>query len=559
MKKFCITRIEIYDVIKNEAFFTNFTKGINVVTGTDNHVGKSSLLKSIYYSFGCNVDYDSAWNKESKLVSVNFMLNDKEYKISRLNNKYLLQDSGGRILLRTKEVSKELAPFLSELFDMEIYLTDKNKKIELAPPVYFFLPYYIDQDKGWSNEPFNSFLNLGQFNKKERLKCLYYHLGLYNKETIVLTNEIESLKDEKIQFEQLNTKYIDLKNILEDEIEVLEVPNNNELHKSLDELKDSITGKLVELDEVKNKIESSKSVLSNLEYNLEVLKNNFKHQDNINVIACPNCGFKDCKSFTYKSENIIIEEFSELNIEFSIYELNKMINEQRENINYYTDIYKDLYNEISSKKQKVENSDIFSKFINGKGSENIKLDFDKKISNNTTQINELTSIIKSKEKNLNKIKDPKKLNKLYKEEVINFLLELNAWDERSSSQITLIKPFKGQGNLAVKSIVASYLSLFKVMEIYNNEVTKFTFIIDSPRSKEASKSSSIEILSKITNISNLEQVIIATVDFDSYSGDVKSDVNKIVLKAQRHLLNKPFYIELNNYKLIQFMKDSKNW
>ncbi|CAT04775.1 Uncharacterised protein [Mesomycoplasma conjunctivae] len=559
MKKFCITRIEIYDVIENEAFFTNFTKGINVVTGRDNHVGKSSLLKSIYYSFGCNVDYDSAWDKKSKLVSVNFMLDNKLYKISRLDNKYLLQDSEGQILLRTKEVSKKLAPFLSELFEMEIYLTNKDKKVELAPPVFFFLPYYIDQDKGWSNEPFNSFLNLDQFKKTERLKCLYYHLGLYNKETFKLTNEIENLKDKKIRFEHLNTKYTDFKEILEDEIEVLEVLNNNELYKSLDELRNNITEKLVKLDEVKNKINISKSTLSNLEYNLEILKNNFKHQDNINFITCPRCGFTKRKSFPYKIENIIIGEFSRHNTEFSIYELNKMIDEQKKNINDYTDIYTDLYTEISIKKQKVENNDVFTKFINGKGRENIKLDFDKKIANNAIQINDLKTEIRSKKKYLNEKKDPKQLNEWYEKEVKNFLHGLNAWDERASSKITLIKPFKGQGNLAVKSIVASYLSLFKVMEISNTKVTKFTFIVDSPRTKEASENSSIEILSKITDISNLEQVIIATVDFDFYSGDIKSDVNKIVLKDQKHLLNKTFYTELNNGEFIKFMKNSKNW
>ncbi|MDC4163157.1 hypothetical protein LNO75_01010 [Mycoplasma sp. T363T] len=563
MKKFCITRIEIYDVIKNEAFFANFKKGINVVTSTDNHVGKSCLLKSIYYSFGCNIEYDSAWDKKSKLVSVEFMLDNDVYKISRLNDRYLLQNSNRDILVSTKKVGEQLTPFLAELFEMEIHLTSKNKKLELAPPVYFFLPYYIDQDIGWSNEPFNSFLNLEQYNKKERLKCLYYHLGLYNKETILLTNEIEDLKNKKLKSEQSKTKYIELKNIIEEEIKFLKIQDNDELQEGLDKLKDDITEKLVELDKVKDEIEKAKLTLANLEYNLKILENDYENLDSIRFITCPNCGFNKCKSVIWKNENIteylIFEKFSELNTEFSINEINKMISEKQKFIDEKTQIYQALYNELALKKQESENCDAFTKFIKVKGSENIKIDFDNKIANNIVEINETTSLIKSKVKKLNEIKDPQKLNNLYKEEVINFLHELNAWDERSSSKITLLKPFKGQGNLAVKSIVASYLSLFKVMKIYNNEVTKFTFIIDSPRSKEASDSSSIEILSKITNISNLEQVIIATINYDSYSVNVKSDVNKIVLNDQRHLLNSDVYSELKNEEFIEFMKNSKNW
>lgn len=55
------------------------------------------------------------------------------------------------MILLTKSASYELPKKYEELFSFAVYLPNKRtKKIELAPPVFTFLPYYIDQDKGWS-------------------------------------------------------------------------------------------------------------------------------------------------------------------------------------------------------------------------------------------------------------------------------------------------------------------------------------------------------------------------------------------------------------------------
>lgn len=322
MKKFCITRIEIYDIVRKEGYYTDFKEGVNVVTSSENHVGKSSLLKSIYYAFGANVNYDSAWDKKSKLICVNFKLEEKNYRICRFNNKYLILNDEKEVLLKTTNVGKELSPYLSKLFDLEIYLMNRENEVELSPPVYFFLPYYIDQDKGWES-PFNSFLNLTQYTKEERLKSLYYHLNLYNKDTLSLTNKIDTLKKERLQYVQSNTKYNDIKEIMDGEIEVFDLVSRNELEKEMESLKNDIFEKIVKFENIKSHIEKLKTTLSVLEYNLEVLEKEFALEEGSTEIKCPSCGYEKCTIYNYNNKNIIADVYSELNTEFSISELKK--------------------------------------------------------------------------------------------------------------------------------------------------------------------------------------------------------------------------------------------
>ena len=67
MKEVYFKEIMIADMQNETARIQPFEKGLNVVTSVDNHMGKSSLLKSMYYTLGAEVDFDSVWDKQSKL------------------------------------------------------------------------------------------------------------------------------------------------------------------------------------------------------------------------------------------------------------------------------------------------------------------------------------------------------------------------------------------------------------------------------------------------------------------------------------------------------------
>ena len=67
MSEMYFTKLLVVDVNEKEASYHRFSKGFNVITGRDNHVGKSTILKSLFFALGAEVYYSSKWNKQSKM------------------------------------------------------------------------------------------------------------------------------------------------------------------------------------------------------------------------------------------------------------------------------------------------------------------------------------------------------------------------------------------------------------------------------------------------------------------------------------------------------------
>ncbi|MCR5110847.1 MAG: hypothetical protein K6B38_08055, partial [Ruminococcus sp.] len=100
-----------------------------------------------------------------------------------------------------------------------------------------------------------------------------------------------------------------------------------------------------------------------------------------------------------------------------------------------------------------------------------------------------------------------------------------------------------QGSLLPKIILSQYNALFQTMASMNNGVIRFPFVVDSPREKESSSSSSKEILNMIAKITSLPQIILATVDYDTFEVEDGGNVTKIYLDAQFSVLNEEMYKE----------------
>ena len=156
--------------LRNLLYLIPFEKGLNVVTSIDNHVGKSSLLKSLYYTLGAKVDFDSVWDRRSKLYVVTLSVDETEYCIARFMKRFAVF-KGKTLLKITDSVTQELAPLLGDIFDFSVYLPNKDTgKVEMAPLAFTFMPYYIDQDKGWSGL-YDSFASITQYKSADRIRA----------------------------------------------------------------------------------------------------------------------------------------------------------------------------------------------------------------------------------------------------------------------------------------------------------------------------------------------------------------------------------------------------
>lgn len=68
--------IKIISLRDKKAFSHAFSKGVNFIYGT-NDVGKSSLIKSLYYTLGGDLRLDEAW-KSDDIVTVVEITNGNE-------------------------------------------------------------------------------------------------------------------------------------------------------------------------------------------------------------------------------------------------------------------------------------------------------------------------------------------------------------------------------------------------------------------------------------------------------------------------------------------------
>ena len=192
MQSFVLEEIKLVSSKEQKANSFSFKDGLNIITGP-NGVGKSCLMKSLYWAFGANpATMHLDWKNADVSVMVKFKVKDQIYKILRSNDLYLIFDDNNQLLNKAQSVTKELAPFLSSVFDfgLKLPLRDTDEEV-FCPPALMFAPFYVDQDDGW-NHLWESFKNMEMF-KSWRRPLLDYYTG-----TLSLQLQEEQYKLRKI-------------------------------------------------------------------------------------------------------------------------------------------------------------------------------------------------------------------------------------------------------------------------------------------------------------------------------------------------------------------------
>lgn len=84
---------------------------------------------------------------------------------------------------------------LKSYTNFAVQLPNRSEKLEVTPPAYNYLPFYIDQDHYEGNN-YAAFKNLGQY-VGFRENVLFYHLGVYNEEYFELVHSRDEIKEKK--------------------------------------------------------------------------------------------------------------------------------------------------------------------------------------------------------------------------------------------------------------------------------------------------------------------------------------------------------------------------
>ena len=550
MKEVFFQSVLIADLQNKTARLQPFDKGFNVVTSSDNHVGKSSLLKSLYYALGAEVDFDSVWNRNSKLYVATINVNDEQYKIARFMKRFAVFHND-RLLKITDSVTKELTPLLGEIFDFAVYLPNKETgRVEMAPPTFTFMPYYIDQDDGWSGL-YDSFASIQQYKSTDRIKSLYYHLNIYTKGTVELMAKRDRLKDQFESLQEESTRLNTVLDALQEETANLPPADNlQELESHLDIPQKRIETLIEKVGSARNDIQVFESNILQHQHRLQViseyheLKGDVSGSISNDPHTCPNCGYV----FDEELFSIVRANYSAVNEAYLCQQIQLIIDSIASKLATAKERYIALMAELKKEEKAFSSEkDEFDIYVRQRGLQESIRRFTDELNKIRAKSVEISDEIKKINSEISKLPSKKDVEEKYIENVRLNIMHLDAWDATYDGTIKILKPIKAQGTLENKIILAQAVGLFQTMAYFKSSATRFPFVVDSPRAKEASVDSSKDILKMIAKLDMLPQIILATIDYSDFQAEIDTPANVITLTEQRRLLCESDYAKSEAY------------
>jgi hypothetical protein len=194
MKSFVLRELLLLSHRERKARRIRFDPRLTVVEGA-NDTGKSSILKSIYWTFGAEPSIiHPMWAAANVITAARFALDDVELVMLRQGSFFALFNAREGTHSSFSSVTKELAPHLANLFDFGLTLTSREKQEVIPPPAFLFLPFYVDQDASWVKN-WSGFARLGQF-PGYRQSVAEFHTGIRGNEYYALKAKVERAKAE---------------------------------------------------------------------------------------------------------------------------------------------------------------------------------------------------------------------------------------------------------------------------------------------------------------------------------------------------------------------------
>ena len=391
MKRLILKKLVIISSKNEEARIIEFDDDLTIITGdnpngkTINRTGKSLVMKAIYYSLGAKIKkYTTNWESLQIGTIVTFLYDGTLYELYRDKNTFILKkDDDIKFFASISELTQYYVELFNFYLKMPIKKEDENSVY--AYPGAIFMPFYIDQDKGWSGS-WDSFADV--FTGKWKQEILLYHMGVRTKEYYELLDEkIELENEQRENKRQLKTyetlikshtekygKYLDINVSAEnfaDDILCLTNELNAQLVKK-NEIRNELINCFNEMKEIEEAYSVADSVYNELLKDADFVESELTDEE----IICPICGTVHKNSVENKfhlySE---IEECEKVIQDYFVQreKIEKKIDKQSEELDSLSD-YIDKINEILNRKREEVS---FQEIVVAEGSRSILNDMQK--------------------------------------------------------------------------------------------------------------------------------------------------------------------------------------
>lgn len=559
--KMIFNTLYVFSPREKMAKTVSFSEGVNVVTssqadGTDR--GKTVLLRSLYHALGADAYFDSKWKAEPKIYILQFSIDDHVYFIFRSGNLFKLFNEQKERISSVIHAS-DLAAELEKITGFAMKLPNRNENtLEITPPVYNYLPFYIDQDH-YDGSKFSSFENLGQYNNYKEA-VLFSHFGVYDEIFFDLVKQKELIGSD---INKLNDRMRVLHAVQEDIIAKI---GTGAYSGNIDALKRELKQHQREYSEIVDKLNKCKAKLFELRdksYELTRLISEVNKSERTNDVEiqqlrkhrCPECNSiitdtvrLKSKRFNFAEDIVIVRT----EIETSLLDINQSIQTEEAR-------YADLLTTMHLFEERVKmNSTEINDIVRYKGLCEIR---DSVITERTEvqdNIDEKENTLKEIEKELKKYAVKKKkatgryISILTQERTAFCIEEITIESIKKLSSV-----FIGSGSNKNISTIIWHMAIIQVRNEFNKDAIRFPFVIDSPNNVETDDEKKFKVIQYILDHASISpQMIISAIGFvpEDYSLDDKS-INIIYLSNEKwHLLNEQDYHQ--NYNLLKELSEA---
>jgi len=152
MKRLTIRKLIVISQSESRSLEVPFEIGLNIILG-GNKTGKSSIIKSIFTTFGCECKrVETDWKKLISAYLLFFKYGERQFCIVRQDKKFQIFENINNdfsCIIET-DVFHEYSNCLMDILEIKMPCISKDgKQFNVTPPLLFRFQY-IDQDEGWS-------------------------------------------------------------------------------------------------------------------------------------------------------------------------------------------------------------------------------------------------------------------------------------------------------------------------------------------------------------------------------------------------------------------------
>lgn len=547
------------DTLKSGNQF-EFKPRFNLITANDNSVGKSTLAKLLFWALGGDPVLDVTWTGFDVRCLVNFSVGNQTYQAGRYGNIMFLRRPNGE-WEKFPKITGAYSDAFAEIVGFEALLPSRSDstKLETPPPAFYFLPFYVDQQRSWSHA-WNGFTNLEQYARWQKT-IIEYHTGYLRPEFFTFEEKIAAQNLEKKTAEGEVRKIetaIDVVKTYVPQSSKMVILSKGEFDILASEVSDDIAKLQAKQEDLLGTIAEIQTERVYLQGQLDlaaIASSELDKDYTFSVeciegesLLCPLCGTVHDNSSPSRASILADKDEAErqvMQISGKIERLNKeLANSQkrlestRAEIDEINSKYKSLEPSIMPEN---EESTFEASFLDSIASRAVQKHVQRTMETKTALIRSINSTnrnLRTEQKKLLTKEQREDLNAAFKNSLTSYLQELNAQGVNLAPVESPLdyKKIHGSGGAAesTRGILAYYMSVIRQAHKAENEAFS-AIVIDTPNQQEQADFNYEKILQFLMDtVPSNAQLILCAMNRDEIK-DYKREAHVIELDEQKIL------------------------